>query len=49
MLPAILLNLCQEQSPLNAEEGKEGLDPIIYNILELLSAAEYLLGSRPRA
>jgi hypothetical protein len=49
MLLAILLDLYQEQSLLNTEKGREELDLIIYNILKLLLAAEYLPGSKPKA
>jgi hypothetical protein len=49
MLLAILLDLCQEQSLLDAEEKREKLDLVVYSMLKLLLAAGHLLGSGPRA
>jgi hypothetical protein len=49
MFLAILLNLYQKQSLLNAKERKERLDLVVYNILKLLLIAEHLLGNRPKA
>jgi hypothetical protein len=45
MLPAILLDQCQEQSVLDAEERRQGLDSAVCGVLELLPAAGHLLGS----
>ena len=45
MSSVVLLDLYKERGILDIEKRKEEVDLVVYSLLELLSAAEYLLGS----